>query len=58
MVGSAIGSLLCPISLLKPVIAITMVLKIVPNIFIDEALEVVNDLFIQLRNKGRGAKTL
>lgn len=57
MVGSAIGSLL-----LSDLTAVAYdrynygVENRPVNIFIDEAAEVVNDPFIQLLNKGRGAK--
>ncbi|MBF4296283.1 conjugal transfer protein, partial [Vibrio anguillarum] len=57
MVGSAIGSLL-----LSDLTAVAGdrynygVENRPVNIFIDEAAEVVNDPFIQLLNKGRGAK--
>lgn len=57
MVGSAIGSLL-----LSDLTAVSGdrynygVENLPVNIFIDEAAEVINDPFIQLLNKGRGAK--
>ncbi len=57
MVGSAIGSLL--LSDLTAVVGDRYnygVENRPVNIFIDEAAEVVNDPFIQLLNKGRGAK--
>ncbi|WP_446697458.1 conjugative transfer system coupling protein TraD [Thorsellia kenyensis] len=57
MVGSAIGSLL-----LSDLTAVAGdrynygIENLPVNIFIDEAAEVINDPFIQLLNKGRGAK--
>ncbi|MCB5162638.1 conjugative transfer system coupling protein TraD [Marinomonas algarum] len=57
MVGSAIGSIM-----LSDLTAVAgdrynfAVNNRVVNIFVDEAAEVINDPFIQLLNKGRGAK--